>query len=421
MKKKGSLLHNANFQGLLVLLIIIGVAAFWISQNKQSSQKIGLPMTVPPTADTRNSDMATLFSRPPATPTSVDATFAAPTIPVDSSATPEIFQVTVIRPQPRATSTALPTAAQTTTIEFVGSTPVPSPTGVDQSVFNDDAVAQFQPPPEDLPLSLQPFDHFYFRRPVDASANSRSIFYYPYGARWVGSTSRVHHGVDMPNDIGQEVLSGWSGTVVWAGSVATDSRDGDLELYESYGRFVVIEHDFSIQGQSVWTLYAHLSAILVEAGAQVDMGDVIGLVGDTGFVTGAHVHFEVRIGKNSYWNTRNPLLWIVPYLNHGVVAGRIVDPNGQFIDEVAVQITRGGRIVDQTVTYAQPLGGRETRYHVIPDDNWGENFALGDVPAGQYQIAANVDGRRFQELIDVKPGQVNWVEFQVNPPEPTSS
>lgn len=414
---KRSLLSNPNFQGLMILVFVIGLIGVWMSRNEQPAQRIARPMSVTPTESVAPPWRVALETQINSVATPTPTGMSTPTIVLEASATPQIFQVTPIRPQARITQTSLPTAAQTTTIEFIGSTPVPSPTGVDQSVFSDEAIAQFQPPPEDLPLSLHPFDHFYFRRPVDASANSRSIFYYPYGARWVGSPSRVHHGVDMPNDIGQEVLAGWSGTVVWAGSVATDGRDGELELYVSYGRFVAIEHDFSIQGQSVWTLYAHLSAILVEEGAQVEMGDVIGLVGDTGFVTGAHVHFEVRIGKNSYWNTRNPLLWIVPYLNHGVIAGRIVDSNGQFIDEVDVQINRGGRVTDRTITYAQPLGGRETRYHVIPDDNWGENFVFGDVPAGQYQIVTNVAGRRFQQLIDVRPGQVNWVEFQINPPE----
>ena len=115
-------------------------------------------------------------------------------------------------------------------------------------------------------------------RPVDASANSESLFYYPFGSDGPGNDYRVHHGVDMPNPIGERIRAGGSGKVVWANNGATLVDRDDLDIYPSYGNVVIIEHDFGYRGQKIFTLYAHMSAILVEEGQRV-AANVIGLIG----------------------------------------------------------------------------------------------------------------------------------------------
>lgn len=424
-QQPSSIFRNPNFQGLLVLALVVAIGVAVVTQNRQPARRVALPGISSPTASnepgwraalgTEVNDIHTL------TPTVATATteFIPPTAAINFNLTPQIIQVTQIQANIVPTIEPQQLDSQVATIEFRGPTPIPSPTGFVPGAFNEDAVAAFQPPAAEPPLSLQPNDHFLFRRPVYASANSRSIFYYPYGGRWPGNETTVHHGVDMPNPIGELVLAGWDGKVIWAGRSEQDTRVGDTEIYAAYGNFVIIEHDFTWQGQPVWTLYAHLSAILVEQGARVEMGDRIGLVGVTGLVTGAHVHFEVRIATNNYAHTYNPLLWIAPYVGHGVVAGRVVDAADNYISDANLTLYQGGQVVDRTTSYATNTFGGRTFLNVNPDPNWQENFAFGDVPAGQYQLVVVVGGRRMQRAVTVNPEMVNFVVFEVNPPEST--
>ena len=425
-----------NLQGIVILGIVFTFVGVYLLQNQQSetganNQRFALPNPNQPTEsaepawlDALESGIDNSLTRVPtdAPPT---AEFVQPTANINPNATIQFVGVTQVAISELSTPTPIPTSpfeAVTATANAdvrSGSTPVPSPTGLSQAIDTENAVAQFQPPPEQVPLALHPYDHFYFRRPVDASGNSESLFYYTYGARWQ-DTARVHHGIDIPNPIGEQVLAAADGTVFYSGRATTDTEYEGMEIYASYGNVVVIEHDFTVEGKPVYTLYAHLAARSVAVGARVEMGDVIGLVGDTGIVTGAHIHFEVRHGENTYWNTRNPLLWIVPYINHGVIAGRVVNAAGEYIDEVSIQLARGGRTIDRTVTYAQPFGGTRRPTRVVPDDNRQENFVFGDVPVGTYQVIVVVEGRRFQQTVEVLAGRVNWIpEIRIDPPEST--
>ena len=89
---------------------------------------------------------------------------------------------------------------------------------------------------------------------------------------------RPHSGIDISGSAGSEVLAADSGTV----AVATYSS--------SYGNYVTIYHS-----NGDYTLYAHMSSLAVTAGQNVTQGDVIGYVGSTGWATGPHLHFEIRV------------------------------------------------------------------------------------------------------------------------------
>jgi len=103
----------------------------------------------------------------------------------------------------------------------------------------------------------------------------------PYGNRkdpFTGETE-FHPGLDISAEQGVPVHATADGTVQSAGF------DG------SYGNAVVLAHGFSIS-----TRYGHLSRFAVRAGQAVKRGDVIGYVGATGRVTGAHLHYELLLG-----------------------------------------------------------------------------------------------------------------------------
>ncbi len=89
---------------------------------------------------------------------------------------------------------------------------------------------------------------------------------------------KMHTGVDIAAPWGSPVFAVAPGTVLYAG------------WFGGYGKVVVVDH-----GGGMSTLYGHLSTISVAAGEQVRAGAVVGRVGSTGFSTGPHLHFEVRV------------------------------------------------------------------------------------------------------------------------------
>jgi murein DD-endopeptidase MepM/ murein hydrolase activator NlpD len=89
---------------------------------------------------------------------------------------------------------------------------------------------------------------------------------------------RMHTGVDFEAAEGTPIHAAADGVVVSAG------------VQGGYGNATIIDH-----GNSLATLYAHQSRMIVSAGQSVKRGQVIGYVGHTGYATGPHLHFEVRV------------------------------------------------------------------------------------------------------------------------------
>lgn len=102
----------------------------------------------------------------------------------------------------------------------------------------------------------------------------------PYGMRThpITGVYKLHTGTDISAPMGASFIAANDGVVVKAG------------MNTAYGNMVMINH-----GGGVSTLYAHGSEILVEVGQEVKRGDEVLKVGSTGYSTGPHAHFEVRI------------------------------------------------------------------------------------------------------------------------------
>ena len=91
---------------------------------------------------------------------------------------------------------------------------------------------------------------------------------------------RLHNGIDVKVYIGDTIRSAFSGKV----RVVKDQG-----RRKGYGKYVIIRHENGLE-----TVYAHLSKQLVKEDQYVEVGEVIGLGGNTGRSTGSHLHFETR-------------------------------------------------------------------------------------------------------------------------------
>jgi len=165
---------------------------------------------------------------------------------------------------------------------------------VDTSFVPDDA----GPPAALLPYTTPSAPSLYQRKPPAADASLDEIihaergklgFTWPVASRVITSPfgprgkHEFHHGTDIACDIGDPIRASVAGLVLGAGKARW------------YGNVVLVQH-----ANGYATLYAHLSAISVAAGATVTTQSQIGVCGSTGRSTGPHLHFEIRDTRYVY-------------------------------------------------------------------------------------------------------------------------
>jgi len=242
---------------------------------------------------------------------------------------------------------------------------------------------------------------FPLQRPIPGAIVERS---YPYGSTQNGARE-AHHGVEFYQPFGTPVLAAAAGRVVFAGE---DNLTLLAWVTDFYGNVIVLQH--SLNGQTVFTLYAHLSKIDVQAGQTVAVGQKIGAVGASGTAIGSHLHFEVRVGQNDYFSTRNPELWLAPLPGRGTLAGRIVDSAGNpLAGQINLQRVENGILNPLSVGQAQTY----VRERLNSDDLLGETFALGDLPAGDYRLSLVANSAVLEQRVTIFAGTFTPVEFVV--------
>jgi len=143
------------------------------------------------------------------------------------------------------------------------------------------------------------------------------------------NTWKQHNGVDYGAPTGTPVRTIGDGVVEFAG------------WQNGYGNVIHIRH-----GNELATVYAHLSRIDVEKGAKVLQGDTIGAVGQTGWATGPHLHFEVKVDGVQ----QDPLL--VAQSSEGI----LLSPAAKVQLTALSQSVRAQLGVAQTLAHAQVLG-----------------------------------------------------------------
>ena len=175
---------------------------------------------------------------------------------------------------------------------------------LDEYIVNEKAEAEFQTQIDKLMAELKKQEEMWQKQQqqqqqqqgqqqqkpptVVPPATGNFIWPYPqnnyvssgYGMRFhpIFKENRMHSGIDIGGAAGQSIVAVASGTV----AVAT--------MNSSYGNYVMINH-----GNGTASLYAHLSSLAVSAGQTVSQGQVIGYCGSTGWSTGPHLHFEMRV------------------------------------------------------------------------------------------------------------------------------
>jgi hypothetical protein len=225
-------------------------------------------------------------------------------------------------------------------------------------------------------------------------------------ASTANGTRDPHRGVEFLNKFGTPVYAAGAGMVLFAG---LDEQAIYSPWRNFYGNLVVIEH-----ANNLYTLYAHLSEIVVRQGQQVAVGDRIGAVGQTGVAIGSHLHFEVRRGDvEDYFSPQNPELWLAPNqdeMGHplGAMQISIVVSTGQPVSRASFTLEHFSApslpsdAIFYEVTYSPELLNGE------------ENAGIGDLPPGTYRLALTYNGHIYERRVEVESGRLTQVVIVVN-------
>lgn len=164
---------------------------------------------------------------------------------------------------------------------------------------------------------------FINRRPLQGGGLGISS---PFGWRIhpIFHTRKLHTGVDLAASEGTPIFAAGDGVVERAG------------WSSGYGRFVMLKHANGFE-----TAYGHMSRIadITQVGASIRQGQIIGYVGHTGFATGPHLHFEVRINGNFV----DPLSVKLP--RDKVIAAQDQQQFGQSVAQIEDLMKRDGTAV----------------------------------------------------------------------------
>jgi murein DD-endopeptidase MepM/ murein hydrolase activator NlpD len=249
------------------------------------------------------------------------------------------------------------------------------------------------------------------QRPVSQQDNRVIDLSYPYGSTKDGSME-PHHGVEFQNPFGTVVLAAEQGEVVFAD--ADDQTQLGLKL-NFYGNVVVIRHTDLFEDQDIYTLYGHLSSIDVNEGDAVNAGTPIGKVGASGVANGPHLHFEVRVGTNSYEQTSNPVLWFSPMISDNgtltsTIAGVVFRENNSPILEADLSLERlglDGSVEKSIYTRTYHFSG------INSHSKLGENFVMPDLPPGDYRLSF-VNVRLYEVFFTLAPGQLGFISLPID-------
>jgi hypothetical protein len=250
----------------------------------------------------------------------------------------------------------------------------------------------------------------WFLRPIALERNSYVDQTYRYGST-MGGNFQQHQGVEFNNADGTPVRAIGAGVVAYAGR----GEAGALT--------VAILHDSVLASGAdtsrIFSVYYHNSALDVQAGDRVTRSQPIARVGNTGRATNDHLHLEVHVTPSADVAvvvdslqrfppfTTNPELWLRPLPGTGLVAGVVRDAAGAPVRQARIFGLVKDEPRETPFAFVETYGDRA---HAHP--RYGEDFAIGDVPAGRYLLAVEIGGVTVRRRVAVEPNRLTWVEFR---------
>lgn len=238
--------------------------------------------------------------------------------------------------------------------------------------------------------------HQWMLRPVGPDDQNQKDQTYLYGST-MGGNFRQHQGNEYNNPEGVPLRAVDDGMIVYI----------DRKIGHS-----VLRCDTRQDSFYVYAHYHHQHEIFKQVGDRVRRGDTIGSIGKKGNVTNEHLHFEVSLSltddSNKESHTRNSELWVETLPGTGTISGLLVAPDGS--------PAQGARIygVTKPIPTESPFSFAETyKDSVHSDEFYGENFVIGDVPAGEYTLYTTFENRSSAVQVRVEPERVTGVRMEL--------
>lgn len=240
--------------------------------------------------------------------------------------------------------------------------------------------------------------HQWMLRPIGPTDQNCRDQTYLYGST-MGGNFRQHQGNEYNDPEGVPTLAVDDGVIVF-----TDTSIGHA----------VLKCDRKEEGADIFAHYHHQHEIIRKVGDHLKRGEQIGTVGKKGNVTNEHLHFEAAYTAtgsqidSGATQTRNSELWVAPLPGCGTIVGNLVDSAGMPVG--------GARIYGLTkpIPTETPFSFAETyKEKVHPDNVYKENFAIGDVPAGEYMLYSGVADLKSRVGVHVEAGKVTRVKMEL--------
>ncbi len=244
---------------------------------------------------------------------------------------------------------------------------------------------------------------FRMLRPVEDNIQVNGS--YLYGEPHISNPNSAHKGADIL--VRWDTVYAYGNATVYSVAYNPNDTVGGYEP-NGGGNYIVLRSSW--QGKLIYVYYMHLKLPFVTSGSTVTAGQPVALSGNTGFSTGAHLHFEIREGSPSSGTSRsrrNPELWFAMN-GMGAIYGRV--PNAP--NSTRVDIYPDPKPRPPYTTYGYSLTYNFNDPGIGSDPVYNENYAIGDVKPGTYTISA-LNGS-YRRTVTVAAGQVVNADASTN-------